>query len=72
MTESIQNWVLKGADIDKEWPEYIENLNRMGLSEVLEVMQEAYERREKQQVKRNETLNKLNSIFFILHLDLFI
>lgn len=51
MTESIQNWVLKGVDIDKEWPEYIENLNRMGLNEVLEVMQKAYEKREKEQVK---------------------
>jgi putative aldouronate transport system substrate-binding protein len=51
MTESVQNWVLRGMDLDKEWPEYIENLDKMGLSEVLEVMQNAYERREKTETK---------------------
>jgi putative aldouronate transport system substrate-binding protein len=49
MSESIQMWVLNGMDIDREWPKYVENLNEMGLNEVLEVMQNAHVRREKQQ-----------------------
>ncbi|MGB6128786.1 MAG: sugar ABC transporter permease [Psychrilyobacter sp.] len=48
MTESIQNWVLKGMDIDKEWDTYINNLNQMGLPKVLEVIQKANDRREEQ------------------------
>ena len=44
MEESVQRWVLQGADVDKEWDNYIDTLNRLGLEEVTEVLQQAYDR----------------------------
>lgn len=44
MTESVQNWVLKGMDVEKEWPAYMNNLDKLGLNKVLAVLQSAHNR----------------------------
>lgn len=44
ITESVQNWVLKGMDIDKEWDGYTKNLEKLGLNKVLDAFQSAHDR----------------------------
>ena len=46
MEESVQKWVLQNKNIDAEWDDYIETLNKMGLVEVREVLQKASDRAE--------------------------
>ena len=47
MLERQQAWVLGTGDVEEEWDDYIDQLNRMGLDNVLTVMQSAYERQYK-------------------------
>jgi len=44
MLERQQTWILGTGDVEAEWDEYIEQLNKKGLSQVLEVMTTAYKR----------------------------
>jgi len=44
MLERQQQWILGSGDVNEDWDEYMETLNEMGLQEVLEVMNSAYER----------------------------
>jgi len=44
MLERQQAWILGTGDVEKEWDQYIAQLNKMGLSKVLGVMQSAYDR----------------------------
>ena len=44
MLEKQQAWILGAADINAEWDDYLATLDKMGLSDVLEVMQAAYDR----------------------------
>jgi len=44
MLERQQGWVLGNGDVMEDWDGYIETLNDMGLQDVLEVMNSAYER----------------------------
>jgi putative aldouronate transport system substrate-binding protein len=44
MLEKQQAWILGASDVDAEWDDYIAQLDRMGMNEVLEVMQSAYDR----------------------------
>jgi putative aldouronate transport system substrate-binding protein len=44
MLEKQQAWILGASDIDAEWDDYIAQLDRMGMPQVLEVMQSAYDR----------------------------
>lgn len=44
MLERQQAWVLGTGDVEADWDGYIDQLNKMGLQEVLGVMQSAHER----------------------------
>lgn len=44
MLERQQAWILGSGDVETEWDDYIAQLNRMGLQDVLAVMQAAYDR----------------------------
>ena len=44
MLEKQQAWVLGSGDIKAEWDDYLATLDRMGMSQVLEVMQTAFDR----------------------------
>ncbi|MFY0681110.1 MAG: extracellular solute-binding protein [Thalassovita sp.] len=44
MLERQQAWILGNGDVVAEWDDYMAQLEKLGLSEVLEVMQSAYER----------------------------
>lgn len=44
MLERQQAWILGSGDVQEDWDDYIETLNDMGLQEVLDVMNSAYER----------------------------
>lgn len=44
MLEKQQIWALGSADIEAEWDDYIKELDKLGLSKVLEAMQSAYDR----------------------------
>lgn len=44
MLEKQQAWVLGSADINAEWDAYLATLESMGLNDVLDVMQAAYDR----------------------------
>lgn len=44
MLERQQAWVLGTGDVKAEWDDYIATLNKMGLQDVLNVMNSAYER----------------------------
>ncbi|MFD0979185.1 extracellular solute-binding protein [Tropicimonas aquimaris] len=44
MLEKQQAWILGAADVEEEWDAYMSQLDRMGMNEVLEVMQSAYDR----------------------------
>ena len=44
MLERQQGWILGNGDVEADWDDYIETLNEMGLQEVLEVMNSAYQR----------------------------
>jgi len=44
MLEKQQAWVLGSGDINAEWDDYLSTLDGMGLADVLEVMQAAYDR----------------------------
>lgn len=46
MLEKQQAWILGSADIEEEWDDYLATLDSMGLSDVLEVMQAAYDRQQ--------------------------
>lgn len=46
MLERQQAWILGTGDIDAEWDAYLEALDGMGLNDVLEVMQAAYDRQQ--------------------------
>jgi len=47
MLEKQQIWVLGSADIEAEWDGYMKELDKLGLSKVLEAMQSAYDRQYK-------------------------
>lgn len=44
MLERQQSWILGNGDVEAEWDDYIAQLNKLGLEDVLGVMQSAYER----------------------------
>jgi putative aldouronate transport system substrate-binding protein len=44
MIEQMQAWVLGSRDIDKDWESYNAQLKKLGLDQVLAVMQKAYDR----------------------------
>lgn len=44
MLERIQGWVLGNGDIEADWDDYLAQLDKRGLNDVLEVMQTAYDR----------------------------
>ena len=44
MLERQQAWILGGGDIEKDWANYQEQLEKKGYSKVIEVMQSAYAR----------------------------
>lgn len=44
MLERQQAWILGTGDVEEDWDDYMEQLERMGLNDVLEVMQSAYDR----------------------------
>ncbi len=44
MLERQQAWILGTGDVEAEWDDYIAQLNKQGLGDVLEVMQSAYDR----------------------------
>ena len=44
MLERQQAWILGTGDIEADWDEYMAQLDKRGLSDVLEVMNSAYER----------------------------
>lgn len=44
MLEQQQNWVMHGGDIDAEFDNYMETLASMGMDEVVQVYQNAYDR----------------------------
>jgi putative aldouronate transport system substrate-binding protein len=45
MLERQQAWILGARDVDKDWPEYVARLDKLGLGRVLAVMQSAWQRR---------------------------
>ncbi|MBX2880713.1 MAG: extracellular solute-binding protein [Granulosicoccus sp.] len=44
MLEKQQAWVLGNGDIEAEWDDYLAQLDKQGINEVLEVMNSAYQR----------------------------
>ncbi|MEP3296968.1 MAG: extracellular solute-binding protein [Pseudoruegeria sp.] len=44
MLERQQGWILGNGDVEADWDAYSAQLEKLGLSDVLEVMQSAYER----------------------------
>jgi len=44
MLERQQAWILGTGDIEAEWDEYVETIDEMGFSDVVKVMQSAYDR----------------------------
>ena len=44
MVERQQAWILGNGDIEKDWDDYMAQLEKKGLSKVLTVMQSAYDR----------------------------
>ncbi|SNS51315.1 extracellular solute-binding protein [Tropicimonas sediminicola] len=44
MLEKQQAWILGASDVEAEWDDYLAQLDRMGMGDVLEVMQSAYTR----------------------------
>ncbi len=44
MLERQQAWILGSGDVEADWDDYIAQLNKQGLADVLEVMQSAYDR----------------------------
>ncbi|SMX31053.1 extracellular solute-binding protein [Actibacterium lipolyticum] len=44
MLERQQAWILGNGDVEAEWDDYIAQLEKMGLNDVLEVMNAAYQR----------------------------
>jgi len=44
MLERQQAWILGSGDVEAEWDDYVNTLNRMGYDKVIEVMNTAYER----------------------------
>jgi putative aldouronate transport system substrate-binding protein len=44
MIEQMQAWVLGSREVDKDWDSYNAQLKKLGLDQVLAVMQKAYER----------------------------
>lgn len=43
VSEKKAAWITGVADIDAEWDEYVESLNKMGVSEFVEILQETYD-----------------------------
>ena len=44
MLERQQAWVLGNGDVEADWDDYLAQLDKRGLGDVLEVMQSAYDR----------------------------
>ena len=44
MEETVQRWVLQNIDIEREWDNYVATLDRLGLDEITEILQTAYDR----------------------------
>ncbi len=44
MLEKQQAWVLGSSDVEADWDNYLQQLDRMGLGKVIEAMQSAYNR----------------------------
>ena len=36
-------WIVGEGDIDADWAEYLENLEEMGVDELIEILQSAYD-----------------------------
>ena len=47
MLERQQAWVLGARDVDADWPDYRVRLRQQGLTDVLRIMQGAYDRQYK-------------------------
>lgn len=47
MLEKQQAWILGTRDVDADWDDYMSQVERMGYSKVMEVMQSAYDRQYK-------------------------
>jgi putative aldouronate transport system substrate-binding protein len=46
MLERQQAWILGASDIEAEWDDYLSTLERMGINDVLEIMNTAYARQQ--------------------------
>lgn len=46
--ETTQKWILGAEDVEKNWDAYLKALNDLGIQEVIDIYQAAYERYEKQ------------------------
>jgi putative aldouronate transport system substrate-binding protein len=45
--ETVQTWILQGADLDQEWDNYMATLDKLGLNEILALIQKAEDKRSK-------------------------
>ena len=46
--EMTQKWILGAEDVEKTWDSYLQSLNDLGMKEIVEVYQAAYDRYAKQ------------------------
>ena len=44
MLERQQTWILGNGDVEAEWDDYMDQLDKKGFNDVLEVMNTAYKR----------------------------
>ncbi len=44
MLERQQAWILGSGDVEADWDGYVAQLDKLGLNDVLAVMQSAYDR----------------------------
>jgi len=44
MLERQQSWILGSGDVEADWDDYMSQLNKKGLQDVLDVMTTAYKR----------------------------
>jgi putative aldouronate transport system substrate-binding protein len=44
MLEMQQAWILGSRDVEADWDNYIKQVEKMGYSDVIKVMQSAYDR----------------------------
>ena len=44
MVQATAEFIVGTRDIDREWEQYVDDLNRMGLDELIRIYQIAYDR----------------------------